>query len=712
MNILQVISDLNDSDAARDTIASTRFLTLNGHKAIVVSPKSPAVNEIDEVGARHYNVAISTGILAIPSSIMRLIHIISKENINIVHAKDEISAFIAFFATRFTGKKFVSTLYRPYIRGFFNKALLWARRIVCFNEYEARRLIRKYGVPHDRIMIVSPFIDINKAVSPEERYKADDHFIIGVLLPPDSFESAQNLIKAVSIASRTAYKIKVIIATDRDADKDYLHKINLLIKRHSLDNIVRIEPMGNIRLTKDLKVLVQINDKNGNISFKALLEAQAAGIPLITTYLDGIDNYVKDSVTGIVSVSDAPQEVADKMLLLYKDGDLRDRISLAAKNFAVRNFNIREAMKRMLELYEDVLASTNILIIKIGALGDAILVTPSVRAVHERFKWARIKILTGIYNKEVFLNSPSVSEVIVYDNTGRDKGFQGLWRIGRRLRAENFDMAIDFQNNKKSHILSFLSCAPKRYGYDNGKLSFLLNRKISDAKTPMDPVEHQSKILGLLGIYNIDKRPEIHFTEEDKEWTDIFLKSHWIKESVKLAAFNIGSSPRWATKLWPVEYFAEVCNRLARSFGIRVILIGAEKTTPRTEEFLKRTKGKPINASGSTNISRLASLIKKCDILLSSDSAPIHIAAAVGTPFLALFGPTDPSRHALPGKNHKVIRKKIPCSPCYNRYCNKGYLCMRSIKPDEVCKEIAKMLGLRQERSRAPEKEKQSNSHG
>ncbi|MFH1380928.1 MAG: glycosyltransferase family 9 protein, partial [Candidatus Omnitrophota bacterium] len=300
-------------------------------------------------------------------------------------------------------------------------------------------------------------------------------------------------------------------------------------------------------------------------------------------------------------------------------------------------------------------------------------------------------------NREVFINSPYIDEILVCDFKKRDRGFFGLLRIGKKLRAEDFDIVIDLQNNKKSHILAFLSCAPKRFGYDNGKLSFLLNRRIRDNGFLLDPVKHQLKVLGLLGISNIDEKPELWPTTEDMKWAEDFFASEWLKINTKLVAFNISSSPKWITKLWPIEYFAELSNKLAKELGIRVILIGKDegKKDARIDDFLKRIKCKPINAMGKTNIPRLAALIKKCDLLLSADSAPIHVAASVDTPFIALFGPTDPKRHLVPIERSEVVKKDLKCSPCYKRVCDKGYICMRSIKPDEVYSKIVKLLGIK-----------------
>lgn len=692
MNILQIISKLDSSDPAQDAISSTRAFTLKGHKVIVVSPKSPLVKEIDEVGARYRAISITSNIFLIPMAIFRLSQIISKENIQIVHARDGISSFVAFFASRLTDTILVTTAYRHSVKSLFDRSQFWAKRVICFSESEARRLTKNNLVPHNKLRVVEPFIDGDKIAC----LRLDNprgYFVIGAVIPLFSHESVQNFIRTVSILSRTIHKIKVFVADSSFMHgKDHVEKLKLLIRRHSLSDVVTfLSDPEDMKLMFGVDLSVQIN-VDENISARPLLQAQACGIPVVATRADWVKDYLEDNRTAITCQAGNPRDLATTILDLYRDEKRREEIKNAAKDFVKEKFNIKKVTQSTLNLYEDTLSSMNILIIKIGALGDVILATPSIRAVREKFPKSKIKLLIDLDNREVFMNSPFVDEMIVCDFRQRDKALGGLLRVARKLRAEGFDTVIDLQNNKKSHLLSFLSSAPKRYGYDNGKLSFLLNRKIKDANIPMDPVEHQSKVLGLLGIYEIDKSLELWPTKEDEAWARNFLESHWVKGNTKLVAFNIGSSPRWITKLWPVENFVEICNRLGKDFGIRVILIGRDKSEPRIDDFLRDAKSKPIKSLGKTNIPRLASLIKRCDLLLSSDSAPIHVAASVKTPFIALFGPTDPRRHVAPVNKYVIIKKDFPCIPCYRTHCDRGYVCMRSIKPDEVYNKIIEML--------------------
>ncbi len=700
MNILQVISGLDTGDAAEDVIASTRFLVLNGHKAVVASQKSASVRKIDEVGARHYTIGITPNIFVMPIVIFKLSRLIRKEDIHIVHARCPASSIVSFFASRLTERTFITTVYGHCGGGFTARPQFWAKRVICFCESAARRLMKKGFLRRDKIHIIPPFVSCEdrsfSGIKPDnEAAPRRKFFTVGASLPLSSHE-AEDFIKAVSIASRTINRIRVFLVDSApDEKKRELEKFRLLVRRYSLDSVVMLMPREKMpKFLSELDLLMLL-DADVNTSPKLLLQAWARGIPVLTTRAEWIQDYAQDNEKAFLTSRASPGEVAKAVVGLYKDEKLKKDTASEAEKLLKQKYGIKKVMGSTLDLYEEALSSFGVLVIKIGALGDAILAVPSLRAIRKRFPKAKIKVLVGMDNREVFANSPFIDDIIVCDLKGRDRSPAGFLRILRKLRAENFDISIDFQNNKKSHMLAFLSCVPKRYGYDNGKLSFLLNRKIKDSGFPVDPVEHQLKVLGLLGIYKIDKTLELWPSKEDEEWADNFLKSHWLKAGQKIIALSLGASAGRATKLWPPEYFAEVCNKLAGNFGIRVLLIGLEKERPLANKFLKRAKCKPIDALGRTNIPRLASLVKRCDLLLSSDSAPLHVAASVDTPFAALFGPTDPRRHLVPsGKPCVVLRKKFKCSPCYSRRCLKRNNCMRAIKPDEVYEEIVKLLKM------------------
>ena len=195
----------------------------------------------------------------------------------------------------------------------------------------------------------------------------------------------------------------------------------------------------------------------------------------------------------------------------------------------------------------------------------------------------------------------------------------------------------------------------------------------------------------MLGIDLENPYLELWPTKEDERYVDEFLKSLWLSANQKMVGINISASRRWLSKNWPLHHITKLCEELSRQ-DIRVVLTGTGDDLTQAEKILNLAKAvKPINACGKTTINQLACLIKRCSVYISSDSAPLHIAAAIGTPFVALFGPTDSKRHLPPAKGYILIKKDLACTPCYKSKC-KTKQCMELIKPEEVLEAIDKLL--------------------
>ena len=358
MNILQTVSKLDANDSADDVIQTTKFFTLNAHKAVVVSGKSARVKEIDEVGARHYILHLRPNILVMPFVVFKLAQIIIKENVHIVHARDASSSLAALFASRFTGRPFIATIYEHRKRSLFEKSQFWAKRVICFSESDACNLIKRGFLSRNKARVIPPFINAEKAdPAPEE--KNDGNFCIGATVPLFSPEARQNFVKAISILSRTIHKLKVFITDSSPrCEKDVVEKLKLLIKRHSLTNVITFLTNSEVMPIMELDLFVQFNmDKNP--SARRLLQAQASGIPIVTTRADWINDYVEDRKTAIVCQSDTAQEVASEINNLYKNSELQNQMTSAAKTRLSEKFKPKNIMESTLTLYEEALSGAN-----------------------------------------------------------------------------------------------------------------------------------------------------------------------------------------------------------------------------------------------------------------------------------------------------------------------------------------------------------------
>jgi lipopolysaccharide heptosyltransferase II len=294
----------------------------------------------------------------------------------------------------------------------------------------------------------------------------------------------------------------------------------------------------------------------------------------------------------------------------------------------------------------------------------------------------------------VLKRCPYIDDMIIYDKNGSHKGIRGILKISAFVRQKNFDIAIDFQNNKTSHLLSWLGAIPQRFGYDNGKWSFFLNKRIKYIKIKASPLDEQFRILRALGIdtAGASRHLEIWPSKEDFLYIESLLKDAWVSDSQVLIGMNIGSSPRWETKRWPLKYFAKLADRLAER-DIRVVIVGSKESAGLADEFLRMSRSKPVNAVGMTpSITHLAVLMKRCKLFITGDSAPMHVASSMATPFIAFFGPTDPARHTETSPYITIIRKALKCSPCYRPRCRK-HRCMEDISVEEVFKAAMEKLG-------------------
>ena len=332
-----------------------------------------------------------------------------------------------------------------------------------------------------------------------------------------------------------------------------------------------------------------------------------------------------------------------------------------------------------------------VLIVKLTAVGDVILTTASIKAIRERFPSAQIDYLTSPQGAAVVQRCPYLNNVIIFDPT--DKNFKAISAMGQTLRRNRYDKVIDLQNNKVSHLLSFLSMPKESHGYDNGKWSFLLSHRIKNDLPDLPPVEHQFRILKDLGIdYHGDLRLEMWPSPNDSIFAQGLLDGEWMGNATEIVGINIAASNRWPTKNWPIEHLIKLCDMLAAR-NIRVVLTGQQKDKELARAILHKTKSKPADFVAKTNILQLAALIARCRVYISPDSAPLHVAAAMKVPVIALFGPTDPKRHMPMADNSAFFYRKLKCSPCYSGACKiKTHACMKDIHPDHVLKKVSELM--------------------
>lgn len=694
MNILQILPELNYGGVETGTLDMAKYLVSHNHKAVVVSAGGQLVGELTACGAIHYTLDVHRkSLFSMLRAIPQLAEIIRKEDIQVVHARSRVPAWSAYFACRLTGRPFITTCHGYYSKHPFTRVMGWGKLVIVPSQAVGRHMIEDFGLPRDRVRLIPRSVDASKFTFIPAENKKRTEFVIAVIARVVPLKGHIPFIKAIHKVYRNIPNIKVWIVGAVPASKPhYREELEGLVKRLGLAHIVEFlgarRDIPEILSKVNLLVLPTITYEAFG---RVIVEAYAAGVPVVATKIAGVVDIVEDGVDGLLAAPGDPETLADAIIKVLKDPELSGALAKNGYLKAISQFTLEKMAQATIQVYEEAVASHRILVIKLSALGDLILSIPALKAIRKKYPApSKITCLVGKDIQAVLTHCPYVDEVAAYDFKGRDKGFLEFWRLGGRLRKNNFDLALDLQNNRKSHLLSFLSFAPRRYGYQNGKFSFLLNRRVKETKVILGPLEHQFRILGLLDIELKDKKIELWPSKDDVREIEEFLDSQWMNKGQPLAGLHLGSSRKWLSKRWPLDYAAALSERLALQ-GIRLVVTGEEMPGKELNYFKGLTeKSRPIIACGRTSINQLACLIKRCGVFICGDTAPLHIAIGMSVPVVALFGPTDPKRHLPAGENIILLNKELPCQPCYKPEC-RDVKCMEQISVDEVLEAVLKL---------------------
>ena len=286
-----------------------------------------------------------------------------------------------------------------------------------------------------------------------------------------------------------------------------------------------------------------------------------------------------------------------------------------------------------------------LLMIRLGSLGDVILTTPVARAARRAFPEAHIAVLTAHPWSAIYEANPHVDEVCTVDRSRLDRSPLAAVQAARLIRAGHFDVSIDLQRKPKTALLAWAGGIPRRIG----------GTWIDTDRVPACPSEHSSaeamRALEPLGVHSDDLRPEVLVSDADHAAAEAILQRQGMAVAAK-PTLGIFPGAGWRPKAWPVDRFAEIARRASTGNGADVIVVGAGKDRDLVEHLQRVTD---CAAFIDLRLGTLAGVLRMCDCVIASDSGPMHLAVAVGTPTIALFGPTDASRFGPNYEPHVVL---------------------------------------------------------
>ena len=329
------------------------------------------------------------------------------------------------------------------------------------------------------------------------------------------------------------------------------------------------------------------------------------------------------------------------------------------------------------------------LVIQTSFLGDTVLTTPLLAQLANR---GPVDVVTTPASAALLANHPAVRTIIPYDKRGSERGMRGVLRLARRLRRERYDLALLAQGSWRSAALAFLARIPERVGFDTSAGKLLYTTRVPYR----DDLHHAARLLMLARPNGREPspeemRPSLAPGEAERSMVDSLLARHGVTTGERLIGLAPGSV--WGTKRWP--YYPQLAQLLAPH--ARVVVLGSSNDSPLADAIIT-AEPSAIDTTGQLPLLAAAELVGRCGVVVTNDSAPLHLASAMGTPTVAIFGPTVPDFGfgPLAPRASGVGEDTLPCRPCDRhgpQHCPLGHhRCMRDLVPELVAERALTLL--------------------
>jgi len=347
-----------------------------------------------------------------------------------------------------------------------------------------------------------------------------------------------------------------------------------------------------------------------------------------------------------------------------------------------------------------------ILIRGVNWIGDAMMTIPAMRALRRLFPESQTTLLINDPAGQLFQSFSAVDRVIGFTCRPGMSGVTDRLTLVRKLRQCRFDLCLILPNSFDSALIPFLAAIPERVGFDRDGRGLLLTQ-------PVPPVAraegrhqayHYLDLVSALGPIESTLNMDLDLDEKARQWAKEQLDPLKERRQGPLIGLNPGAAYGPA-KRWFPERFAALGRRLAAELDAAIVVVGGPDEKGLGASIAGAIGPEVLDLSGRTSLPQLAAALARCDLIVTNDSGPMHLASAVGVPLVAVFGPTDP-RATSPMGRHSIVRKECPCAPCLERICPRGdTLCMALVEVDDVLpavKDILREGEKREDKSAAP----------
>jgi heptosyltransferase II len=321
-------------------------------------------------------------------------------------------------------------------------------------------------------------------------------------------------------------------------------------------------------------------------------------------------------------------------------------------------------------------------------VGDAVLAVPAMKAVRARFPDAEITLLVRPWVAGLFSAAPFVDEV--WSET-RPSSLADWVRVTREIRNRRFDLALLLPNSFESALMMFAGGVPQRMGYATDARQWMLTDAVTPPPEPLHQIHYYLDLVRALSAEPDRPSIEIQATDDERSTARRLLAAEGIAHDAAFLVLNPGAA-YGSAKRWYEDHFAGAADVLARGFGLRVAIIGSEGERRIANQICERMTTAAAVLSGKTSLETLMGVLAESSLMITNDSGPMHIAAALGVPTVAIFGSTDESVTGPYGPRTRVVKHAVECSPCLLRECPIDHRCMRGVSVGDVCRAVNELL--------------------
>lgn len=330
---------------------------------------------------------------------------------------------------------------------------------------------------------------------------------------------------------------------------------------------------------------------------------------------------------------------------------------------------------------------SRILVVRLDRIGDVVLSTPVLQALRASFPQAFIAMMVRSACQEILEGNPYCDQILAYDKEGAHHSAWQTIKFALGLRKWKFDTALLLHPSNRSHWIPFLAAIPVRIGY-NRKQPWLLTHRMPHNKQEgvFHEAEYSLQLLQVFGVAAMAPKPYVAVLPQAVKRLEERLASASISAQDVLVAIHPSAS--CISKRWMPQRFAAVADRLMKEQGVKICLIAGKEEAAIARQVAQAMHSPAVDLAGQLTLSELAALMRRCTLLISNDSGPVHVAAAVGTPVVDIFGRNErglsPKRWGPLGSGHRIIHKEVGCVTCLAHRCDIRFLCLSAITAEDV----------------------------